>query len=168
MPPDQQLCGPHTPRAHGGRAHGGSAVYVRPMEPDEPEWSRVLSAHRSPRQIPGIAERFNELGVTPSLVAQALADPAGYIEAASGGGDWTGEYGGPIAAALIAAELLEQSAARQLAVAGIRSRLVAALVDETSVVETANRLGISHQHASRLRKAGSLGPAIRALVRKGL
>ena len=138
------------------------------MEPDEPEWTSVLSAHRVPRLIPGIAARFSDAGVAPSLVACTLADPTGFIAASTEGPDWADRYGGPIAAALIAAELLEHTAARQLAVAGIRSGLVADLVVETSVVETAKQLGISHQHTSRLSKAGSLGPALRTLVRKGL
>jgi hypothetical protein len=138
------------------------------MTPPEPDWGAVLSGHRSPKKIPQLAAIFEAHGIAPDAVASALAAPEAFVAAAASRPDWVDAYGGPVAAALIAAEILEQAAALQITVSNIRSHLVAQLVDESSVVETARQLGYSHQHTSRLRKSGALVPALTALVRKGL
>ncbi len=123
------------------------------MADSEQDWGTVLSGHRSPEMITRLASVFEAHNIAPDAVASALADHETFVAVTTSRSDWEEAYGGKVAAALIAAEVLEQAAALQLTVSTIRSRIVAQVVAESSVVETARQLGYSHQHISRLRKS---------------
>ena len=133
----------------------GAVCRVVFMAEFEQDWGAVLSGHRSPEMITRLASMFDAHNIDPDSVASALADHEAFVAATTSRSDWADAYGGKVAAALIAAEVLEQAAALQRMVSTIRSRIVAQVVAESSVVETARRLGYSHQHISRLRKSGA-------------
>ena len=125
------------------------------MAHSERDWGAVLSGHRSPEMITRLAPVFEAHNIDPDAVASALADQEAFVAATTSRSDWADAYGGKVAAALIAAEVLEQTAALQRKVSTVRSRIVAQVVAESSVGETARQLGYSHQHISRLRKSGA-------------
>ena len=125
------------------------------MSDSEQDWGTVLSGHRSPEMITRLTPVFEAHNIAPDAVASALADQEAFVAATTSRSDWADAYGGKVAAALIAAEVLERAAALQLTVSTIRSRIVAQVVAELSVGETARQLGYSHQHISRLRKSGA-------------
>jgi hypothetical protein len=109
-------------------------------------WDVVL-AHRSPDTIAPARERFESAGVTPAQVWAALADGGDelYAAATSGGDDWAKPFGGPLAVALLAAEVGAMTAHLTSRSSAIRATAVEALLDEFSAVTVAGRLGVSRQ-----------------------
>lgn len=137
----------------------------------ESDWGTVLSGHRSSVEIDRLGALFEAQGVVPDVVASALEDPEGFAaDAVDGGPGWVHGWGVQLGATLVAAEILERSAAVQRAVSNVRSRLVAQILEDegSSVVDVARQLGYSHQHVSRLRRSGALVPAGRGVVRECL
>jgi hypothetical protein len=109
-------------------------------------WDIAL-AHRPPDARPAIRERFESAGVRTEDVLAALADGGDELFAAATGGaaDWAKQWGGPLAVALLAAEVGAMTAHLTSRSSAIRAVAVDALLDDFSAVTVANRLGVSRQ-----------------------
>ena len=109
-------------------------------------WDAVL-AHRTPDTRAPARERFESAGVPPELVRAALADggDALFAAAVSGAAGWTDPFGGPLAVALIAAEVSALTAHLTSRASAVRALAVEALLDDFSAVTVATRLGVSRQ-----------------------
>jgi hypothetical protein len=109
-------------------------------------WDAVL-AHRPPDTRDPVRERFASAGVTPEQVWASLADngDALFAAARSGRPDWAEPFGGPLAVALLAAEVSALTAHLTSRGAAIRALAVEALLDDYSAVTVAGRLGVSRQ-----------------------
>jgi hypothetical protein len=109
-------------------------------------WDVVL-AHRTPDAREPIRARLEAAGVTAEQVRAALGDGGDelYAAARSGAGDWAKPYGGPLAVALLAAEVGALTAHLTSRSSAIRAVAVEALLDDYSAVTVANRLGVSRQ-----------------------
>src|SRR4029453_10721645 len=109
-------------------------------------WDAVL-AHRPPETRAPIRERFQAAGVGPEQVLAALEDGGDELYAAAGGGgaDWAKPCAGPLAVALLAAEVGALTAHLTSRSSAIRAVAVEALLDDYSAVTVANRLGVSRQ-----------------------
>lgn len=128
-----------------------------------PCWNQVL-AHRpeadGSRQE--AAERFIAAGISPEQVWAALVDGGDALyAAASNGPNWTEPFGGPLAVALLAAEVSALAAHLSARAAGVRARAVEELLDEYSAIAVAGQLGVSRQKVYELgRGSDSRPPAI--------
>ena len=109
-------------------------------------WDEIL-AHRTPDTRAPVRERFESAGVTPELVRTALADGGDQLFAAVTGGapGWAEPFGGPLAVALIAAEVSALTAHLTSRASAVRAIAVEALLDDYSAVTVAGRLGVSRQ-----------------------
>ncbi|MGJ3190962.1 hypothetical protein [Paenarthrobacter sp. FR1] len=136
---------------------------MRGIEAVDNEWLRVLT-HRSDddgsRDI--AARRFAERGITPNQVRAVLADcgDALYAAAASGKAGWAEPFGGPLAVALLSAEVSMFAAHVNSRASGIRSAAVAELLDEYSAVTVAGELGVARQKVYEIARAGLRPPYI--------
>ena len=110
------------------------------------DWDVVL-AHRPPEARAAVRERFQSAGVTAAQVRAALDDGGDELFAAATGGadDWAKPHGGPLAVALVAAEVGAMTAHLTSRSSAIRAAAVEALLDDYSAVTVANRLGVSRQ-----------------------
>jgi hypothetical protein len=113
---------------------------------DDTGWDEVL-AHRPPDTRDPIRERFEAAGVTAEQLKAAFDDGGDELFAAATSGltDWAKPFGGPLAVALLAAEVGALTAHLTSRSSAIRAVAVAALLDEFSAVTVANRLGVSRQ-----------------------
>lgn len=86
-------------------------------------------------------------GVAPGQVAAALSDAGDALHAAVTGGakDWADAFGGPLAAALLAAEVSALAAHLNSRASAARAVAVDALLDDYSAVSVAASLGVSRQ-----------------------
>jgi hypothetical protein len=121
------------------------------------EWNDVL-AHRSrntgDRQQ--AARRFIAAGVLAKQVRLALADGGDelYRAASRGGEAWSSNFGGPVAVALLAAEISALTSHLNSRAAGIRSVAVDLSLDDLSAVTVAARLGVSRQKVYEIARGG--------------
>jgi hypothetical protein len=109
-------------------------------------WDAIL-AHRPPDTRQPVRERFESAGVAPELVRAALVDGGDELFAATVGGaaDWAAPFGGPLAVALIAAEVSALTAHLTSRASAVRALAVESLLDDFSAVAIAARLGVSRQ-----------------------
>lgn len=109
-------------------------------------WDEVLR-HRPDDVRDAVARRFTESGVEPDQVRCVLEDGGDALHAAarSGAPDWCHRFGGPLAAALLAAEVSALAAHLNSRAAVVRALAVDVLLDDFSAVTVATRLGISRQ-----------------------
>jgi hypothetical protein len=109
-------------------------------------WDAVL-AHRPPETRDSIRERFETAGVGPGRVRAVLEDGGDELYAAAVGraDEWAKPYGGPLAVALLAAEVGALTAHLTSRSSTVRAVAVEALLDDYSAVTVANRLGVSRQ-----------------------
>jgi hypothetical protein len=109
-------------------------------------WDAIL-AHRPAGAREAVRERFVSAGVEPSDVRAALSDGGDRLFAAvtSGDEDWAKPFGGPLAVALLAAEVGALTAHLTSRSSAIRAAAVEALLDDFSAVTVAGRLGVSRQ-----------------------
>jgi hypothetical protein len=109
-------------------------------------WDAVL-AHRTPETRNSIRERFETAGVGPEQIRAVLEDGGDelYASAVGGAEEWAKPYGGPLAVALLAAEVGALTAHLTSRSSTIRAAAVEALLDDYSAVTVANRLGVSRQ-----------------------
>lgn len=125
------------------------------------EWTRALE-HRSP-DAPGfdeVIERLVASDIAPSQLQEVLADggDALYAAAASGEPNWTDAFGGPLAVALLAAEVSALAAHLNSRASGVRSVAVDQLLDEYSAVTVAVELGVSRQKVYEIARGGLKPP----------
>ena len=130
-------------------------------QPGGDTWATVVK-HRAPEQRDAVIVRLSEAGVTPEQAQAALADggDALYAAARSGRPDWAEPFGGPLGAALLAAEVSALSAHLVSRASAVRALAVDALLEDYSAVAVATALGISRQKVYDLGKGGSGIPFI--------
>jgi hypothetical protein len=109
-------------------------------------WDVVL-AHRPADTRPAVQERLSSAGVSPEQLRDALDDFGGeiYAAATSGAADWAKPFGGPLAVALLAAEVGALTAQLTSRSSTTRAIAVDELLDDFSAVTVAGRLGVSRQ-----------------------
>jgi hypothetical protein len=127
-------------------------------------WGAVL-AHRPADQREAVRDRFVENGVSAEQVRAVLADAgdALYAGASSGRRDWAEVFGGPLAGALLAAEVSALTAHLTSRASAVRAVAVDALLDDLSAVTVAARLGISRQKVYDLTRGSLTGPYLDAV-----
>ena len=118
-------------------------------------WNQVL-AHRPEGARDEVRERFEAAGLMADRVQAVLADcgDALYAAACSGRDDWWQPFGGPLAVALLAAEVSALAAHLNSRGSAVRSLAVNGLLDEFSAVTVATRLGVSRQKVYEIGRAG--------------
>jgi hypothetical protein len=126
---------------------------------DTSAWEATL-AHRPPEVRGPVGQRFVEHGITPDQVKAVLDDGGDALYAAAGSGDkdWADRFGGPLAVALLAAEVSALAAHLNARGSAVRALAVDALLDEFSAVTVAAHLGVSRQKVYdiiRTTRAGS-------------
>lgn len=126
-------------------------------------WTDVL-AHRvdDPSAFEQVVARLTGCGLSPQHVHEALADggDALYAAAQSGSADWSDAFGGPLAVALLAAEVGALAAHLNWRASGIRSLAVDALLEDFSAVAVAGELGVARQKVYEIAKGGLRPPYI--------
>lgn len=136
----------------------GGVIEARPST-----WEATL-AHRvgDPVGFEQVVSRFTACGLGPQDVHEALADggDAMYAAARSGRPDWSDAFGGPLAVALLAAEVGALAAHLNWRASGIRSLAVDALLDDFSAVAVAAELGVARQKVYEIAKSGLRPPYI--------
>ncbi len=122
---------------------------------DRARWDALISYRPAGEQRDVVIERLEKSGVTPELLAHVLSDGGDelYARARSGGEGWADEFGGALAAALLAAEVSALSAHLNSRAAAIRAHAVDELLDQVSVVAVAAHLGVSRQKVYELGRA---------------
>jgi hypothetical protein len=129
----------------------------------EEQWQVVL-AHRPVEDgsRDSAARRFTDAGITAAQVRAVLADGGDglYTAAQQGGPGWSEPFGGPLAVALLAAEISVLAAQVSSRASGIRSAAVGELLEEYSAVTVAGELGISRQKVYEIARAGLRPPYI--------
>ncbi|HSS95216.1 MAG TPA: hypothetical protein VLR46_14680, partial [Candidatus Dormibacteraeota bacterium] len=128
---------------------------------DTLSWDVALG-HRPPEMRGEVSGRFDEHGVAAELVKTVLDDCGDslYAAARSGDRDWADRFGGPLAAALLAAEVSSLAAHLNSRASAVRALAVDALLDEFSAVTVASRLGVSRQKVYEIGRGTSIGPYI--------
>ncbi|WP_458108111.1 hypothetical protein M1D51_00545 [Arthrobacter sp. R3-55] len=127
------------------------------------QWQKVLT-HRSADDgsREAAAKRFAERGITPEQVRAVLNDggDALYAAATKGSPGWAEAFGGPLAVALLSAEVSAFAAHLNSRASGVRSAAVAELLDEYSAVTVAGELGVARQKVYEIARAGLRPPYI--------
>jgi hypothetical protein len=119
------------------------------------DWGEVL-AHRPVEGRQETVARLAASGITAAQVRAVLCDGGDELYAAArrGGERWAEPFGGPLAAALLAAEVSALAAHLTSRAAGVRSLAVDQLLDEVSAVTVAARLGVSRQKVYDVARGG--------------
>lgn len=122
---------------------------------DNIAWDEVLAYRPPGEQRDTVASRLQDNGIAPEVVRGVLADSGDELHAVamSGEEDWADPFGGPLAVALLAAEVSALAAHLNSRAAAVRARAVEDLLDEVSVVAVAAHLGISRQKVYELGRA---------------
>jgi hypothetical protein len=125
----------------------------------------TLPAHRDPADPgrAGVLTRLQDAGLTPQDVLAALRDAGDALheQATSAEADWTRQVGGPLAVALLAAEVGALAAHLGTRAAAVRSRAVTELLDDYSAVAVAEALGVSRQKVYDIAREVDRPPFIR-------
>lgn len=122
-------------------------------------WHEVL-AHRDPGELAVVVARFERAHVTADLVSATLRDggDALFSAARSGGPAWSREFGGNLAAALLAAEVSALTAHLNSRAASVRALAVELLLDDFSAISVADELGVSRQKVYDIARASQRTP----------
>lgn len=125
------------------------------------EWSEVLR-HRPDDVRAAVGERFVENDIGPDRVRAVLNDLGDglYSAATSGEKGWADEFGGPLAVALLAAEVSALAAHLNSRASAVRAVAVEDLLDDFSAVTVAARLGVSRQKVYDVARGGMPGSFI--------
>lgn len=125
------------------------------------KWDVVL-AHRPDGARTAVAERFVEAGITPGDVSAVLADMGDCLHAtaATGNERWAERFGGPLAVALLAAEVSALAAHLNSRASAVRAIAMDSLLDDYSAVTIATRLGVSRQKVYDIARGSATGPFI--------
>ncbi|MGR0161286.1 hypothetical protein [Paenarthrobacter nitroguajacolicus] len=135
----------------------------RPSSAADPRWQQLLThrpADDGSRET--AAARFAVRGITPEQLQAVLADGGDALYAAAAGGvpGWAEPFGGPLAVALLSAEVSIFAAHLNSRASGVRSAAVAELLDEYSAVTVAAELGVARQKVYEIARAGLRPPYI--------
>jgi len=97
--------------------------------------------------------------VTPALVQTTIDDLGSALTAAAArsgsDADWAAPFGGPLAAALLAAEVSAFGSHLVSSASRVRSIAVDDLLEEFSAVHVAARLGVSRQKVYEIGRSGA-------------
>lgn len=117
-------------------------------------WTAVL-AHRPGDQRAAVVQRFTDTGIGPDQVRSVLVDLGDTLcrAAQRREPDWAEPFGGPVAVALLAAEVSALAAYLNSRASAVRGRAVEALLDDYSAVTVAARLGVSRQKVYEVARA---------------
>lgn len=124
-------------------------------------WDEVLG-HRPDDVRASVGERLAESGVDPERLRAVLRDMGDglYSAAAGGAKDWAEEFGGPLAVALLAAEVSALAAHLNSRASAVRAVAVDELLEDFSAVTVAARLGVSRQKVYDVARGGMSGTFI--------
>ncbi len=124
-------------------------------------WGVVL-AHRPDDVRAAVAERFVDNGLTPNDVAAVLADMGDCLHAATATENerWAERFGGPLAVALLAAEVSALAAHLNSRASAVRAIATDNLLDDFSAVTISTRLGVSRQKVYDIARGSATGPFI--------
>ena len=137
----------------------------RKLDTTSTTWPQVL-AHREPGQIREIAARFEEAGVDPHQVAQAIGNGGAQLDEAMRADvpGWEQPFGGLLAVALLAGEVAAHSAYLVSRASAVRAVAVDGLLEDFSAIAVGASLGVSRQkvyeigrNGQRVRTEGGLG-----------
>lgn len=124
-------------------------------------WAQVL-AHRTAANadLDELVTRFTSCGIEPQEVRAVLMDGGDRLYEAAAGGEpgWAEQFGGPLAVALLAAEVSAFASHLNSRAAGVRSAAVDSLLDDYSAVTVARELGVSRQKVYEIARSGLRGP----------
>lgn len=140
----------------------GDSAAVSPRDGLENRWSHALAHRTDDASLQEAVARFEAHGVTPQQVHAAVTDggDALYMAAASGREDWAEAFGGPLAAALLAAEVSALAAHLNSRASGVRALAVAQLLDDFSAVTVASQIGVARQKVYEVARGGLKPPYI--------
>lgn len=127
---------------------------IRQPRGDTTTWDTVLS-HRSEEARAAAVERFEACGVAPAQVEVVLEDGGDSLHAAAAAGaeGWAEDFGGPLAVALLAAEVSALAAHLNSRASSVRALAVNNLLDDYSAVTVAASLGVSRQKVYEIGKS---------------
>lgn len=132
-----------------------------PLDSVPEDWRRVL-AHRvaGGGEVTALIARYCECGITPDQVGEVLMDGGDglYAAATSGDPDWADQFGGPLGAALLAAEVSAFASHLNTRASGVRSVAVDVLLEDYSAITVAGELGVSRQKVYEIARSGLRGP----------
>lgn len=132
------------------------------MPIDHEAWNDVLSQYRPPSAHRATAKRLTTAGLTPDVLAEALASPLDCLDAVP-----VDDAGEAIRQACLAGEVAEYFATCSDAAGAARAQHVAKLVELTCVNDAAKALSLSQGYVSRLyrRPQDPLRPVMASLRR---
>ena len=145
------------------RNPGGDSASSDETATDLPseEWRAVL-AHRvaGGAEVSDLIARYTACGITPEQVREVLMDGGDglYAVAISGEAEWAEQFGGPLGAALLAAEVSAFASHLNTRASGVRSVAVDVLLEDFSAVTVAAELGVSRQKVYEIARSGLRGP----------
>lgn len=121
------------------------------------DWGEVLAHRSDDAAIDAVKTRFVEAGVPVELVADTLRDGGDALHraAVSGHPDWTAQFGGLIAVALLAGEVAAYSSHLVARASAVRSVAVDSLLENFSAVSVAAELGVSRQKVYEIGRGGA-------------
>ncbi|HEY4535498.1 MAG TPA: hypothetical protein VIG71_05930 [Enteractinococcus sp.] len=126
-------------------------------------WAETL-AHRivADVDLEELISRFTSCGLTPLDVRTVLMDGGDslYQAAVDGAPGWAEQFGGPLAVALLAAEVSAFASHLNSRASGVRAVAVDTLLDDFSAVSVARELGVSRQKVYEIARSGLRGPHI--------
>lgn len=124
------------------------------------QWYLSLVGHRTADEIPEVIERLQACGITAEILDKVLSAPDSLLYAPERDGEnWAQDYGGPIGAALLTAELLAYLSHQHRLAALIQHDLITELVATDSVATVAGHLGTTEAAVSRLSLVPPTSPA---------
>lgn len=108
-----------------------------------------------------VLDRFNENGIDTEVVRAVLDDggDALYAAARSGDPDWASRFGGPLAVALLAAEVSALAAHLDSLASAVRAVADDLLLDEFSAITVAARLSVARQKVYEISRGPLIGPS---------
>lgn len=117
-------------------------------------WEPVLR-HRSEAEVPEVVARLERAGLSPEVVHHALRDAGDALYTAAQGGahGWADRFGGPLVAALLAAEISALTVHLNSRASSVRSMAVEDLLEDYSAVTVAAELGVSRQKVYEVARA---------------
>ncbi|WP_120002784.1 hypothetical protein [Nesterenkonia muleiensis] len=130
------------------------------------DWRRVLAhrlrSHPDATGLDELIRRYTDCGIGPKQVHQVLTDGGDglYQAATSGEPHWADQFGGPLGAALLAAEVSTLASHLNSRASGVRSVAVEALLEDYSAITVAAELGVSRQKVYDIGRNGLRGPHI--------
>lgn len=115
------------------------------------QWHLSLVGHRTAAEIPEVIERLQACGITAEILDKVLCTPDSLLYATERDGEnWAQDYGGPIGAALLTAELLAYLSHQHRLAALIHHDLITGLVATHSIDTVAGHLGTTEAAVARL------------------